>query len=848
MFKNQDEKDSLKKSYYEYDRKLRKQRLKIGLCLAMAFSLFFAGLDFIYYPQEALKLFFVRLLVEAFLVVFFVFAYFDKIKNVKIAGIVWALSLFIFIDILIFMTQGATSPYYAGLNLTVVALSVVMPWSFKETLFICFCLLLFYLITILFHQGVTGIDYDVQTLISNVFFMVGTSIICVTASYFNARQRFKEFCLNYELEQNNKRLIALDEIKSRFFANISHEFRTPLTLITGPIHDVLKDYEHNTLDQMKPHLQMIKNNASRLMKLINNLLDVMRLDEKKYKINPQAMEVNGFVEGLVDCVSYGANLKEISMTKVVPDGQLYIEADFDAMEKVMLNILSNAIKFTANQGKINVEVKDNGDEVFIIVQDNGIGISEENLSYIFDRFKQVDDSHTRKHQGSGLGLALVKDLILLQKGKIEVESRLNEGSKFILKFPKMSPELVKDCHHNTYQIDQSEVYHSYEPSQNHAKDSITKGRHTILIVDDEPDMMHYIKNIFLNKNFNILCAKDGKEALEMIQQHNPHLVILDVMMPEIDGLSVCQMIKEDDKTKLIKVLMLTAKSDEESKILALQYGCDDFITKPFSSDEMIARVDNLLNASQLNRDLFYELEHTIKRLNIAQETLLKSDKLSAALDIPISTLQEIKHPLSYCIAALYSLKIDPLIMQDNNVSDAIFEIEESIHRINHIISDIRSFIMPKDCDIKKFPIREVVEESLAFISKAALENIEINVNISKDLQVIASRSHIGFVMVDLIRNAIRNIHQSNRNGIITILVKSEPSGRAIIGVIDNGLEINKEDLEVIFKPFFDFSTLQKGLDMGLNTSYLIIKAHHSELKATSDFHKGNEMSFVLPIW
>lgn len=835
---------NIREEYIEDQKKSKLKKSIYGCILGIIFVPFGSIIDWFIYPSFFFEFSIARLWC-ALLILFIMTLHYTKSAkhNIQYLYFSWIILLQVILCWIISVTDGHLSTYYASLSVVIFASVILLSLETIEIMVLSIITLVLYVLAA-FKSPLN----QPEIFYNNVYFIFLSSVISIFASYLNSRQRFREFCLNKELEEKNYRLIALDEIKTCFFSNISHEFRTPLSLITGPINDVLKDYQNNTLDKMKPNLQLIQQNSSRLMRLINNLLDVMKLDEKKYKINPQVIEMNSFIEGLVDSVSYSANLKDITVTKIVPEDKSYIYADFDAMEKIVLNILTNAIKFTDDQGQIHVEVNNSNDQILIAVQDNGIGISEENLSYIFDRFKQVDDSHTRKHQGSGLGLALVKDLIMLQNGEIEVESELNKGSRFILKFPKTSKELNQNCHNNLHKIDKLDLDNAKLTYDNNVQNPLRCDEKTILIVDDEPDMMFYIKNIFLDKNFNILCASDGQQALNMIQEHNPDLVILDLMMPEIDGLSVCKKLKEDDKTKLIKVLMLTAKSDEESKIMALKYGCDDFITKPFSSDEIVTRVENMLDASQLNRDLFQELERTIKRLNMAQDTLLKSDKLSAALDIPTSTLQEIKHPLGYCIAALYSLKIDPLVMKDENLSEAILEIEESIESINHIISDIKSFTVPKDCDIKKFAIKEVITESLDFISKSELENIEVSINISEDLQVIASKTHIGLVIVDLIRSAIKNINKSKRDGKITIIVKNESPGKAVISVIDDGLKISEEDLAFIFKPLFDFQSLQKGVEMGLNTSYLIIKEHNSELKVVNELEKGNELSFVLPVW
>lgn len=910
MSRNNKNLDLLKIAYTKYDIDIRKQRLKIGLCLAVLFSMLFGGLDFFYYPEYSFKLITVRLIVDSLLILFLAFAYFDKIRNVKLAGVIWAASLFIFIDILIFITEGATSPYYAGLNLTVVALSVIMPWSFLETLFICFSLLLFYLITITLHKNITGNDYNPQILINNIFFILGTSIICITASYFNSRQRFKEFCLNYELEEKNKKLAAIDEMKSQFFANVSHEFRTPLTLILGPVQDVL----HGSLklpDKVASILDIIQQNALRLLKLVNDLLDITKLEERKFNVKLQKTEVGNLVSGLVDSMTHLASSKEIKIIKNIAYEDLFIAVDLDAMEKIILNLLNNAIKFTDREGVIEVSTgkefvgiynetnfqsafisgsvsnifrqkTDSAKKEFIVItiKDNGIGIDAENLPYIFERFKQVDSSSTRKYQGSGLGLSLVKELTELQGGKVTVESEQGKGTSFKLIFPIFDEN--KLILQNKDELNEIEINSRAEENNVLAfnktgKEDVISNIHkmaararrvtnddengveeiigvfnqnfkTILVADDEPDMRYYIVSILKEEGYNIIQAKDGRAALEMMKKYKPDLVVLDLMMPEIDGLSVCDIIRKDEIAKTTKVIMLTARSDEGSKIQALQNGVDDFVNKPFGSTEIKSRIKNLLQNGQLQKEILDKniaLNNSLVELRKTQSQLIQSEKINAIGSLSAGLLHEVNNPLNYTMTALQLIKMDPAVNADEDLKDTVKDIEEGMTRIKNIVSDLRAFAYPEEADkTVQFPIREAVESALRFTASEN-KDIEKIVNVSSDLIVSASKTHIVQVLINLVSNATKAINKADREKGVIKIDAIEENGRIKISVSDNGTGMNEETLRKVFDPFFTTNEVGKGMGLGLSVSHTIIKNHGGNLSAESVFGEGSKFYFDL---
>lgn len=436
-----------------------------------------------------------------------------------------------------------------------------------------------------------------------------------------------------------EKLKEMDHLKSQFFANISHEFRTPLTLILGPLQDVIGKLKQNGI---KKELTTVQQNAGKLLGLINQLLDISRLETGRMQLHAESGNFIPFLRGLVTAFSSLADQKNIKFSfkcdKELQD-QLHREMyyDKDKIEKIMNNLLSNAFKFTPKGGTISVTVEsaepgaaeteklrqeknekreesstDNRQSpsskyVSICLKDSGIGIPEDRLPHIFDRFYQVDSSHTREHEGSGIGLALTRELVERHYGVIEVKSEENHGSIFRVLLPlgyahfqadeleqsmaAPEPAIVKAAP-MTMMSETAEEAETPAPA-----DSST----IVLVVDDHPDIRRFIRNR-LQPAYRVLEAKNGKDGLEKAQEHIPDLIISDVMMPLMDGYQLCEAIKTHQTTNHIPVVLLTAKAGEDSKLAGLETGADDYLTKPFSSDELRVRVRNLIDSRHKLRE------------------------------------------------------------------------------------------------------------------------------------------------------------------------------------------------------------------------------------------------------
>lgn len=403
---------------------------------------------------------------------------------------------------------------------------------------------------------------------------------------------------------------SLDHLKSRFFANISHEFRTPLTLIIGPIEDLLQD---KNAQKFKEPLKYIHRNSKRLLQLINQLLDLSRLDVGNYEVNTTREDIIPFVKQIVHSFSSMAHRKNILLeTEVDPrlKNELRNELirfyfDEDIFEKILYNLLSNAFKFTPEDGNITVSICMSENNLLELrVEDTGMGIPKEKLPFIFDRFYQADDSYKRQYEGTGIGLALVKELVELHQGTITVKSSPNIQTTFSCYFPFNKKILSKKAAVKTG-INQNVVSLTYgeENENSETENTIDIAKPTVLVVEDQQDVRKYICDK-LAETYTVIESKNGKEGFESARLHIPDLVISDVMMPEMDGFELCKLLKTDDFTSHVPVILLTARAEDVDKLTGLETGADAYLIKPFNSKELLLRVHNLIELRNKLRKKF----------------------------------------------------------------------------------------------------------------------------------------------------------------------------------------------------------------------------------------------------
>ena len=404
---------------------------KVACLLGMVFVPAFSVIDFFVYPEHAREFLIVRLICAGLIGVFLAILLtpWGK-KDYRFYGITLLMLPASSVSYMIFRTEGASSPYYAGLNLTMLVLGLILRWTLQESLIAMFLVLAGYILACSLHGPIEARGI----FINNIYFLLSTGVIVVTGNHFYSRARYHEFAARYELDQNrrkleesNRKLIELDQLKSRFFANVSHELRTPLTLLLAPLETLTRKY-HDTLDPGgREMLTIMQSSGMRLLKLINDLLELIRLDSARLQVKNEPVALPEFISGLGSALRQLAINKKITLEIHMDPAVSVILGDRDKLEKILLNLLSNALKFTPAAGFVRLRVEKQKEELVFIVSDTGMGIAEKNLPFVFDRFWQEDGSSKRKFQGVGIGLALVKELTEIQGGTVAVQSREGEG-------------------------------------------------------------------------------------------------------------------------------------------------------------------------------------------------------------------------------------------------------------------------------------------------------------------------------------------------------------------------------------------------------------------------------------
>jgi len=428
---------------------------------------------------------------------------------------------------------------------------------------------------------------DKKSQENKLFLIIGFIVLLLVLTYFQVSKRIAA--------TERKRLKEVNQLKNSLFTNITHEFRTPLTVIKGmtdAIKSNLKDERH---DHLENSLGMIERNSDSLLLLVNEMLDLAKIESGKMDLQMQQNDVIPFLKYVGESFSSLADENQISLKVHSKITSLIMDFDSSKLTSVVSNFLSNAIKFTPKLGQIKVDIdritRKGNSFLSIKIKDNGIGISSKELPNIFNRFYQTDASTIRKNEGTGIGLALTKELIELMNGTIKVKSNLNKGSEFSIMLPvtrkaALSKDVSIDNRPNTYvsntvltPIDQALETDSELP--------------LVLIIEDNMDVAHYLKTCLLSK-YNPIHAENGILGIEMALEKIPDLIICDVMMPGKDGFEVCAKLKSDERSDHIPIIMLTAKVSIEDRLTGLSHGADAYLAKPFNKEELFTRLDQLV--------------------------------------------------------------------------------------------------------------------------------------------------------------------------------------------------------------------------------------------------------------
>ena len=813
------------------------------------------------------------------------------------------------------------SPYYAGLNLVLLAVGLLLRWNMVQSIVATAAVLVMYLAACIPFRP------DDPVFVNNVYFIVLTGGIVILGNTMHTRLRHREHramsaveekrreleaangalaAKSAELEEANRsleasraelqvsfqRLQELDELKRNFFANISHELRTPLTLILAPL-DRLKGSEAARSDsQLRQSLETMQANGFRLLKLINDLLDLVRLEAGTLRLDRRRLDLQAFLRGILAAMQPAATEKNIHLVADLAPEVHEIEADAHQLERVLFNLVFNAIKFTPADGTITLRSRRDGEWVVLSVQDTGIGIDPAHLPRIFERFWQVDASAQRKFQGAGIGLSLVRDLTEAHGGGVSAESAPGQGTTIHVRLPAPAargdeaakPTGVEDgvgtpprapladpsdgavepaewlatLHRRAELFPGIAALRDTSPTHR-GTPRPTTGRGSpprILVADDEPDMLVFLRT-HLEADFEVIEAVDGNSAVTLASQYLPEVVICDMMMPEKNGLQVCRELRTRPETRAIPFLMLTARADDETKLAALSVGVHDFLCKPFSSAELSARVRNLAGNSRLQRELGWQnrkLEATIEQLKEAEMNLVQSEKLASLGRLSAGILHEINNPLNFAKTAVYTLKKQVGKIPPENrgsMETSLKDLSDGIDRVVKIVTDMRRFShQGGDSEaLVRTEVRPVLDSALRFLAAEWKDRVAVDVDVPGDLVVEAHPGKLLQVFTNLIQNAVDALasRPAREDAPPRVTIRGgRHDGLVVLRFHDNGTGIPEAVLGKIFDPFFTTKEVGKGTGLGLSICFRIMNEFGGAIRVATEPGCFTEFALEFP--
>jgi signal transduction histidine kinase len=701
-----------------------------------------------------------------------------------------------------------------------------------------------------------------------------------------ADQLATSFADIYSLEMERSRAEALAEIdraKTLFFSNISHEFRTPLTLLLGPIEDLLNDPAPAEVNRYR--LGVAYRNALRMQKLVNTLLEFSRLEAGRLEGQFQRVDIALLTLDLAS--SFRSAIERAGMTLRTYAGAIGDEVyvDTELWERIVLNLVSNAFKYSA-EGEISVGVYEAGSAVRISVTDTGVGIPTDQLDKIFDRFHRIENNAARSLEGTGIGLAMVRELVWLHGGTIQVESEFGRGSTFTVTIPMGSAHLPADrilrepgawarsIHQVEAFVQEAERW-ADNPStagevENWAPMTVVpreeagelgggrpRTRYTVVLADDNADMREYVERL-LSPQFNVITAKDGQEALEKMIEHCPDLLLTDVMMPRLDGYSLLKVIRATPEIQHVPVILLSARAGEEAKVEGLEAGADDYLVKPFGARELLARVDSNIRIAK-NRVAAMaayaeQLEQVVRRRT--QELR----KLNQSLVTSNEDLQQFAHVASH------------------DLKEPVRKIRTFTGRLldeyaNHLPQEALTFLQKiMQATIRMGTMIEgVLTYSILNSNEQPMELIDLNevfAHIESDLELViqasgaeirrgelpqieGARVLIYQLFYNLINNALKFSHNAHKPLIMIQSLVTEGAGKrfAELTVSDNGIGFDAAQADKIFEAFIRLNSKDtfEGTGLGLALCKKIAERHHGSISASGMSGEGAVFIVRLPL-
>lgn len=688
--------------------------------------------------------------------------------------------------------------------------------------------------------------------------------------------------LAYEQEcKKTQVLTEIDRAKTAFFSNITHELRTPLTLMLAPIADSLADTQNPLPIVQQQRQQMIQRNAQRLLKLVNSLLDFARIEADRMQARYEPINLAEFTLDLASMFRSAFEKAKLNLILDLPTLAAAVYVDKEMWEKIIFNLLSNALKYTL-QGEVKVKLAIISGQVVLTVTDTGIGIAEQALPHIFERFYRVEQAQGRSHEGTGIGLALTQALVKLHSGTLQLTSTLGSGSTFTLCLPlgkahlpqaqmgeatpattvsKVGQLFVKESlgwlgeQTNTFNISTENLLPIKNPHI------------CILVVDDNADMRQYIKNL-LAPHAQIITADNGETALTVLRTQKIDLILTDVMMPKIDGFALLKILQREQLLAAIPIIMLSARAGEEARIEGLAAGATDYLVKPFSAKELLARVHKQLELLQQRQQLQQQvvLTNDLEKAKLhkkLQEEFI--DTVCHEIRNPLNGIYGCVDGLSHTITQLESLlaKHDKAITWEigNGIAQQMGNLKEVQENLS-VCATQQKVIVDDVLDLSKLENNKLTLQAEPFNPRQAILNaakmfhlplsqkkLTLAFELAEDFYIKSDLGRFTQVVINLLSNAIKFTPQ----GIITIkldqTVLANQQAIITVSVQDSGIGMTADEVSRLFEPFFQAThktTNQfSGTGLGLTISKKLVTMMQGDITVNSAKGYGTTFTFTI---
>lgn len=648
-------------------------------------------------------------------------------------------------------------------------------------------------------------------------------------------------------------LTEIDRAKTQFFSNVSHEFRTPLTLMLGPLEDALSDGNLNPKD--KERLSLVHRNGIRLLKLVNSLLDFSRIEAGRVQALFEPVDLARLTSELTSVFRSAFERAGLQYKVHTTDLDEPVYVDREMWEKIVLNLISNALKYTFH-GEVTVILRREGDAVVLRVRDTGTGIPQSEQGNLFKRFHRIEGAKGRSHEGTGIGLALIQELVKIHGGTIGFESEEGKGTEFIVTLPfghgHLPAEQVGRRRESSASESRASAFieeamgwlprplHPIEVADTRSATTQTSGAGKIFLVDDNADMRSYLDGL-LSENWEVELFADGEEALKAARKEPPLLIVSDVMMPKLDGFGLMRGLRDDEATKDVPIILLSARAGEEAIIEGLQSGADDYLVKPFSAKELQARVRAQIDLSVARGKILEQrgqLEKSVDELarsnaELTQFAYVASHDLKEPLRVVRTHLQFIQRLMGE------KLEAEP--------AEHMKYVMEASGRMYRLVDDLLEYArvgvsaetaVPVDCD-------EVVSEVKKTLASAISES-NAQIRLKALPKVRAIRTQVAQLFQNLMGNAIKYRGQSP----LVIEISGENRGSFVeFSIKDNGIGFHPQYATRVFELFqrLHRRTEYPGTGIGLSICKKIVEQHGGMIWVVPELGKGADFRFTLPL-